>query len=33
MPTGSSKVSFDPRQIKASELTALIAALQPKGSG
>lgn len=30
---GSSKVSFDPRQIKASELTALIAALQPKGSG
>jgi len=33
LTAGSSKVSFDPRQIKPSELTALIAALQPKGSG
>jgi len=33
LTAGSSKVSFDPRQIKPNELTALIAALQPKGSG
>jgi hypothetical protein len=33
LTAGSSKVSFDPRQIKPAELTALIAALQPKGSG
>src|SRR5262249_42509689 len=33
LTAGSSKVSFDPRQIKPGELTALIAALQPKTPG
>jgi hypothetical protein len=33
LTAGSSKVSFDPRQIKPNELVALIAALQPKGTG
>src|SRR5262249_10305271 len=32
LAAGSSKVSFDPRQIKPTELIALIAALQPKGT-
>jgi len=32
LTAGSSKVSFDPRQIEPNELIVLIAALQPKGT-
>jgi len=33
LSAGSSKISFDPRQIKPNELVAVIAALQSKGTG
>ncbi len=33
LTAGSTKVSFDPRQIGPGDLAALIAAIQPKGAG
>ena len=33
LTAGSSKVSFDPRQIKPADLAALVEALRPKGAG
>ena len=33
LTAGSSKVSFDPRQIKPADLAALVEALKPKGAG
>jgi hypothetical protein len=33
LTAGSSKVSFDPRQIEPGDLAALVEALRPKGAG